>query len=210
MKTIRNRARERLPSVLLTLLSIVQALALEFLWSHIRDTDYLFAWSQIAVLSWLQITATFIGIVLIWLVYASTAMRFRWVPTTSDSVYPFIIGLLQFMLIENLGPDTVGRWLICMAVIFGSMSWVTHMTMRRARLDGDNDEFFSTLAPATLRDFYPAIGAVGGLTLVGLHLETSGDLGMIAMIAVVAANLVLIWQLFMAAHFWDLSVKDDP
>jgi len=209
MKTIRNRARERLPSVLLTLLSIVQALALEFLWSHVRDTDYLLVGSWTAILSWLQITASFISIVLIWLVYASNAMRFRWVPNTSDSVYPFIIGLLEFMLIENLGPDTIGLWLICLAVIFGSMVWISHMTMRRARLDGDNDEFFSQLAPATLRDFYPAIGIVGGFTLVGIQLEVSGSQGSIAMIAVVIANIVVIWQSFMTAHYWNRSVAGD-
>lgn len=65
MKTIRNRARDRLPSVLLTLLSIVQALALEFLWSHISEAEYPFEPSWIAAISWLQIAASFNGIVLI-------------------------------------------------------------------------------------------------------------------------------------------------
>ena len=32
-------------------------------------------------------------------VYASTAMRFRWVPTTSDSVYPIIIGILALVAV---------------------------------------------------------------------------------------------------------------
>lgn len=38
MTTIRNRAREHLPMVLLTLLSIVQALALELLWAQVRES----------------------------------------------------------------------------------------------------------------------------------------------------------------------------
>ena len=38
MQEIRDRARANLPTVLLTLLSIVQALALEFLWSYIKET----------------------------------------------------------------------------------------------------------------------------------------------------------------------------
>lgn len=209
MKTIRNRTREHLPSVLLTLLSIVQALALEFLWSHVRDTDYLFDWTWTAATSWLQITASLLSIVLIWLTYASTVMRFRWVPTTSDSVYPFIIGLLEFMLIETLGPDTVGRWLICLAVIFGFMNWVSHMTMRRARLDGENDEFFNQFAPATFRDFHPVAAAVAGLVLAGVYIESSGVPDEIAMIAVVGTNLMLIWQFSKAAFYWDRSVADD-
>ena len=42
MESIRNRARENLPSVLLTLLSIVQAVALETLWSHVTERQDLF------------------------------------------------------------------------------------------------------------------------------------------------------------------------
>ena len=123
MNAMRDRAKEHFPTVLLTLLSIVQALALELLWSHLRESEYLFAFSWPAFISWIQITATLLGLVLIWVVYASNVMRFRWVPVTSDSVYPFLIGLLEFMLIETLGPDEIGQWLILMSVIFGMMVW---------------------------------------------------------------------------------------
>lgn len=37
MQELRERARANLPTVLLTLLSIVQALALEILWTHVRE-----------------------------------------------------------------------------------------------------------------------------------------------------------------------------
>ena len=86
MNAMRERAKEHFPAVLLTLLSIVQALALELLWSHLQKADHLFALSAVNVTLWLQIVATFFGIVLIWVVYASNVMRFRWVPATSDSV----------------------------------------------------------------------------------------------------------------------------
>ena len=110
MNAMRERAKEHFPTVLLTLLSIVQALALELLWAHLHEADYLFQLSWIAVLSWVQVIATLLGVVLIWVVYASNVMRFRWVPTTSDSVYPFLIGLIEFMLIDTLGPDEIGQW----------------------------------------------------------------------------------------------------
>jgi len=71
-------------------------------------------------------------------------MRFRWVPSTSDSVFPFLIGLTEFMLIDTLGPDEIGQWLLLLAVVFSLMNWVAHTTMRRARLDSDNDAYFST------------------------------------------------------------------
>ncbi len=208
MNSIRIRAKEHFPSVVLTLLSIVQALALELLWSHLHEADYLFEPTWIAAVSWLQIVATLLGIILIRVVYSGNVMRFRWVPSTSDSVLPFFIGLTEFMLIETLGPDQIGLWLIFMAVTFGLMNWVAHATMRQARMDGDNDEYFDKMRPAKLRDFYPGIAIVSGFTVVGVYLLTSGDGGMTAIFALLATISVLGWQFQQAALFWEISVTD--
>ena len=194
--------------VLLTLLSIVQALALELLWSHVRESAYLFEMTWTAMLTWIQIGTSFLGIVVIWLVYASTAMRFRWVPTTGDSVYPFIIGLLEFILIETLAPEYMGLWFGCLAMIFGLMTWISHRTMRRARLDGENDEFFANLAPATARDFIPAFVIVFVLVLAGTYLAVTGDRGMVALVAVLLAFAGLVRQLIIAARFAEMSESD--
>ena len=160
-------------------------------------------------MSWIQIAATLLGILLIWVVYASNVMRFRWVPATSDSVYPFLVGLIEFTLIETLGPDEIGLWFIIMALVFALMIWVAHTTMRRARRDSDNAEYFNTVKPAELRDFYPGFGIVCGLALAGVYLLTSGDSGILAMLALVAANGLLGWQFYQAALFWESSVTED-
>jgi len=205
---ISHRAKEHFPTVLLTLLSIVQALALELLWSHLHQADYLFELSWIAVISWMQIAATLLGIILIWVVYSGNVMRFRWVPATSDSVFPFFIGVTEFMLIETLGPDEIGLWLLFMALAFGLMNWVAHRTMQRARQDSDNDAYFSTMRPAALRDFYPGIAIVSGLALAGVYLLTSGDSRIFAMLALLATNGALGWQFYQAALFWEISVTE--
>lgn len=194
--------------VLLTLLSIVQALALELLWSHIRESPHLFAMSWPALLSWVQIATNFMGLVLIWVLYASIAMRFRWVPSTSDSIYPFIIGLLEFVQIETLAPEYLGWWFLVLATIFGLMTVVTHLKMRRARLDGENDEFFTDFKPATSRDFLPGAAIIIGFVMAGIYLGISGDRGTVALVAVSAALAILIRQLFVAAHFWEIAVSD--
>lgn len=208
LNAIGDRAKEHFPTVLLTLLSIVQALALELLWSHLRETAYLFEVSWLSAISWMQLFATFLGLVLIWVVYANNVMRFRWVPVTSDSVYPFLIGLMEFMLIETLGPGEIGRWFLFMALIFGMMIWVSHALMRRARRDPDNEAFFSSYEPAKLRDFYPPITIVCALLLVGIYLLISGDQGVLAMLGLFAINAVLAWQFYSAAQFWKGTVTD--
>jgi hypothetical protein len=206
---MRDRVKDHFPTVLLTLLSIVQALALELLWSHLRESPYLFEPSMTAAISWLQISATFLGLVLIWVVYANHVMRFRWVPVSSESVYPFLIGLIQFMMIETLGPDEIGLWFLFLALIFGMMTWVSHASMRRARQDTDNAAFFSGFEPATLRDFYPVIAIVCVLVLAGIILMISKDQGLLALLAMLATNVMLGWQFFTAARFWKSTVAEE-
>jgi hypothetical protein len=41
LSIIRERAKEHFPSVLLTFLSIIQALAVELWWSSMQEADYL-------------------------------------------------------------------------------------------------------------------------------------------------------------------------
>jgi len=209
MEEMRNRARANLPTVLLTLLSIVQALALEFFWSHIKEAPDLLVVSWLTALAWLQLATTLIGLILIWVVYASHVMRLRWVPTTTDSVYPFAIGLLEFILIELLGPTKLGLWLICYAVIFALMVWVSHRTLRRARLDGANEAFFRSLAPATIKDFYPAIVMIGAVTFAGFYLSISHDTGVIAGLSLIMTAGLAIYQFRVTASFWEQSLSND-
>lgn len=199
---MRERVKRNFPMVLLTLLSIVQALALELLWSHVSGAEYLFAATADALLGGLQILATFVGIVLIWVVYASAVMRFRWMPSIGDSVYPFIIGMIEFVMIEALGPGGVGRWIILTALMFAFMHWVNHGTMRRARSDPDNDTFFSKYAPATLRDFRFPILAVVLLLSAGLVLEFTRQAFFLALVALLLTNLVLVLQFRFSARIW--------
>jgi len=79
LNTIRARAKEQLPQVLLTLMSIIQALALEFLWDDVRVAERALRWD--AVSTWLQIVADMLGIVQVWLLYTTATMRVRWTPS---------------------------------------------------------------------------------------------------------------------------------
>ena len=84
MSKIQRRATKQLPSVLLTLLSIIQAIALETLWDRTIHRPEFFEASWIATLGWLQVTVTFLVIVLVWIVYIALLMRFRWTPALID------------------------------------------------------------------------------------------------------------------------------
>lgn len=210
MNSMRDRAKEHFPTVLLTLLSIVQALALELLWSHIVGSPGLYVWSWAAVVSWLQIATTLLGVVLIWVVYASTVMRFSWVPATTDSVFPFVVGVLEFMLVESLGPGALGQWFVLMAVIVGLMHWDSHHTMRRARQDSANEAFFRDVEPATLWDFRWPVAAVLALGAAGVVLGSADSPRYLAPLALAATFALLGGQLLVTARFWERSLAEDP
>lgn len=193
--------------VLLTLLSIVQALALELLWGEIRQSTTLYGVSQAALIGWLQIVVALTGIILIWITYASIVMRFRWVPTTADSVLPFVIGILEFVMVDSLDPAELGRWFLILALIFAIMTAVGHATMRRARRDPDNEEFFRTVEPATWRDFYAPMVTVGGFLVAGMYFWASDRRGWDAVVALLVALAVLLNQLFASARYWRRSMQ---
>ena len=155
METMQTRATELFPSVQLTVLSMIQALALELLWSRVRESAYLWTWGWEARLGWTQVAAMLLGFLVVWLFFISVVLRFRWLPAIQDSVIPFGIGLLEFALIDLMGPDSLAPWLYALAVIFAASTWASHTIFRRARRDPANREFFASLPPATLFASWP-------------------------------------------------------
>lgn len=206
MENIRNRAIDQFPTVLITLLSIVQALALEFLWDHLHHRPDLFELSLNAFLGWLQIAASLNGIILIWLVYASMVMRFRWIPSTLDSVLPFFVGLIEFLMIDLMGPDSIGQWLIVLGVVFATMIIGSHYVFRRARLEPSNREFFDRYAPAETRDFLAHGMFVAFLFLSGCWLWISSSTPWIN-VSILAVTIVIVAiETRNAARFWNQSM----
>ena len=205
---IRNRTKEYFPTVLLTLLSIVQAIALELLWGKVVSIESLYSLSSIAILGWIQISATLLGIVLIWLVYAGNVMRFRWVPNLADSTYPFLVGILEFWLVENIGQGKLGFWFIAMGATFGLMTWVSQITMRKSRFDADNAEFFDYRTPATVKDFMPQIGLVILLVACGSYLSYYPPVLWLQGVLLILILLFLASQCISTARYWEESLQE--
>ncbi|TNF89433.1 MAG: hypothetical protein EP301_03020 [Gammaproteobacteria bacterium] len=208
MDSMRSRAKEHLPHVLLTLLSIIQALALELFWSEVQTLDELFTLSWLALSTWIQVASTFLGILVIWVVYATTVMRFSWVPGISDSVVPFFVGLLQFVLIESLGVESAGSWFLSLAAIFAIMHGESHMIMRRARRDPDNVEFFRQIGRATIRDsISPSLMVISLLALGAYTLAAPNNL-LVTGVGLLLSLLLLVWHIVFMTLFWKRTMGE--
>ncbi len=208
MKSIRDRASQKFPSVLLTLLSIVQAVALEKLWEQSRLRPELFDASWMTLVSWLQLAATLFVIIFIWLSYVGLVMRFRFTPVLSDLILPFLVGLLEFLLIEMTHPGRLGAWFIVLAVISAIVSYIRHALFRRARRDPENSEFFDVVPAATWRDHAARIIPTVLCAFIGAWLWISGNQGWPALIAILLVLIGVTSQMQIAARYWRLSMSD--
>jgi len=206
---MRNRAKDMFPMVLLTLLSIVQALALEFLWDHTRQRTDLFELSVSVIPGWLQIAATFNIIIIIWLMYAGLLMRFRWTPTTADSIFPFLVGMIQFLMIDLMGSENFAIWIIILALAFGALVGIDHLAMRRARQDEANHEFFCMYSPATIRDFVPQIILVVVLLAAGGWIGLTNHHGWFTVLVLVGIFVGLGYETHRTASYWKISMGDE-
>jgi len=197
-----QRARDLLPTILITVLSMIQALALELYWSKLGDSEYLWHGGWQAAIGWLQVIAIFMGILLIWLLYVSTVLRFSWLPAMEDTVIPFFIGVLEFAMIDLLDPAMLGPWFLILAAVFALSTGANHMVMRRARRDPVNAYFFDGLAPATWRDYTESIAVIISLALLGVVLWLSDTPPLLAIGALLLALAALAYQFGQAHRYW--------
>ena len=192
--SVHARARELLPQVLLTLLSLIQALALELLWNNMIEAEYLTGGGVRAVAGWLQFASIVVGILLVWLLYTSMVIRFTWVPKTRDSIFPFAIGMLEFALIETSGPGSLATWLCLMAVVFGVSTYASNdiyvRVLNELEEPGAVEGFFRG------SDLWVAIGSVGAILVLAIVASLAGGYGGFAVFAfalIIAMLLVQTW-----------------
>ncbi len=190
----------------MTLMSIIQALALEFLWDLVRSADR--AWTWNAVLVWLQIVTTMLGIVQIWLFYTSVAMRFRWVPRVRDLVLPFLIGILEFTLIDLTGTASLPLWFLTLATVFAVAAWDAQSVFVTARKDPDNSDYFRDIVPAAATDFIPLVLVVLGLLLFGIAIMLVGSTGWLALCGLSFAAGTLAYRIELARRWWNASMRE--
>jgi hypothetical protein len=201
-----ERAKQQLPSVLLTLTSIIQALSLEVLWSSASAAPHLWAPGPAQVTGWLQVAAVFQIVVLIWLYYAQLIMRFRWVPTVGDSIVPFVFGLGQFVLAELIQPEFLHLWLYVLAAVFVIAFLSSTWTFRAARQDPDNDWYFAQFSPSPVAQYGPPAATLALILLLAAIAGWVDNSGPWAVVAMIGANLVLLVQIGLQHYYWKRTV----
>lgn len=210
MNQIRERAQQQFPAVLLTLISIIQALALELMWSTIVTNEFLLQFNMKSLVAWGMLSVTLMGILLIWVLYTTLVMGFVWQPSLRDSLLPFIIGIQEFMLLSLIGPEFHSVWLYVLASLFVTVNWIVHISLRRARKHPANSQYFSKISPAKLRDFLPTFIIILIAVSLGLAVDFSGSTIWLPLLGIAYANCILISQIVITRRLWWSLMADIP
>jgi hypothetical protein len=202
--TLRARAKAQFPSVLLTLTSIIQAIALESLWSRFSELAEPDGFLAIPVEAWLQSGAMLLAIMVLWIYYAQLVMRLVWVPRLADSLIPFALGVAQFLEIDTLGREDVALWLAPFPVIFLLCFAGWNLTIARAGDESENADLMATFRPENgLVRYGPMLGSVVFLMLLAACVwRWPGS----STAALISLDLLLVLHLWLQGRYWRESV----
>jgi hypothetical protein len=160
-KSLQNILRKHFPTVYLTLISILVALAVEGLLERINELPQLFAMSPSAILYWLEISIVLSIAALFWWVIARWVFTFPWVFGFFDALAPLILLMVLHFLAQSVGA-TPDRWFAALGVVAigGAVNYVVSAWRALA---------FTSRAGARWKVVYPAAipATVGLLAVLG-------------------------------------------
>ena len=210
METVRAQAKEMFPTIYLTLMSIIQALALEALWSAVNERSHLWSWNVDVLTGWLQVCAVAELIFFLWMASVHVIIRFRWVVSLRDSLNPFVIGIGEFWLTALIQPHTVHLWFYLLAAGFAFGVWVNWSTVRAAEREPENMPYFRLFAPRARHYNRPLAGVILVSLFAGVVIQWFARSGWVAVGFTALMNVIMIGLIFYNALGWERAVKSQP
>jgi hypothetical protein len=139
---ILSRIEGSFREVYLTLVSIIQGVALGYLAQTMGD-----AYQQYSANQWARVVAAFLIIIVIWQEYMVGATVFAWVPTMLDSIGPFLLGVGEFLAIAAISRP-LSWFLLFFSMIFGvgtvaCLNYLYHTSRDSARVNRFSREFLN-------------------------------------------------------------------
>jgi hypothetical protein len=112
MSSLREDAKRLFPTITLTLVSIVQALALQALLQGAFDPLANHGGGAAFVLRMFQVGGVFLMLVIVWHEYVLGVVRFRYVVGLQDSLIPFVLGFSELGVIEATYNAPLETWFL--------------------------------------------------------------------------------------------------
>src|SRR5262245_10586291 len=135
MSSLRDDAKRLFPTITLTLVSIVQALALQALLQGALDPLANHGEGAAFALRMFQVVGVFLMLVIVWHEYVLGVVRFRYVIGLQDSLIPFVLGFAELGVIEATYNAPLETWFLWQALALAVGVWIYWHQTWRARHD---------------------------------------------------------------------------
>jgi hypothetical protein len=138
MSAYRDSYRRVAPGHTLTLVAMMQAIALERLVERLSDLRGIEATGLELAACCAMALVVLEGVVIIWLLYAHVFCVLEWTPYRPEAVVPFAFGLMQLLTIAMIEPDTAWAAAILYGITsLGGTASMRHWTATARRVEGN-------------------------------------------------------------------------
>lgn len=199
-----KQIRDSHPSVYLTMVSIIVALALEDLFSLVREIYTVAGPEAVTVLLWLQILGAFSSAFATWVGYCHIFITTRWILGIWDALSVMTLLVTLFLINSFVGAENSAWWFCAMGAQSFAGGTILYVNMRRARIE-----------PGVAHDAMPAPNSwpvyhlmiCGCLLLIFALLVFRGVVSdfVVALFAAAAIFFVVSWA-FVWVRAWRKSV----
>jgi hypothetical protein len=138
-QVIHHKLKNSLSPIYLTLLSVIQGMALADL-ALIVSTGY----QQFTVVRWLLVLVNFGVVITIWHTFTMHITLWRWIPDLRDTIIPFMIGAVELVFNHTISLS-LSAWLFIMAIIASMAMLAIWYVGQRAKEEDENTTMLSLL-----------------------------------------------------------------
>jgi hypothetical protein len=138
-RVIHHTLKDSLSPIYLTLLSVIQGVALADL-ALVVAANY----QQFTLIHWLLVLFNFGVLIGIWNHYMMNNKLWSWIPDLRDAIVPFMIGALELVFNHTISLS-LSAWLFLMAIIASSATLAIWYVGQRAKEESENTQLLGLL-----------------------------------------------------------------
>jgi hypothetical protein len=206
MRSPREKALTQFPAMYITLVSVVQAIALEALAARAIAVAPGFNLHGGTALVWLQVLLLGQTVFYVWISYTLLVTLAQWVFRVFDFGAAFAVGVMQFVAIEFIGRDSVQGFLVVVGLGFVVGAWVSHSNTGAAAKSEDNQHVIRILPRGRLTLLLVAVGVLG---VVGVIVSRLGVGAWPIALVLAACNALLLVAQFQWFVWWKKVLTPD-
>jgi hypothetical protein len=202
---LHNKLKESFGPIYLTVLSVIQGVALADLASVVQAS-----YQEFTFVHWLLTAIDFVMFIIIWNAYTIQSAIWTWIPDLRDAIIPFLFGALELFLNHAI-TLTLTAWLTALTLLSGMGMLANLHSIRRSKEESDNARLLSLFGRLPLRFemfyllgliimflLFGAISQIGNLD-PGSDLQTGRGISVLVIVLLVAAGLVI----YMLLNIWN-------